>query len=54
MALAGEFGSFPASSACAVLARIDSTVGVWGRDGSRRAMGGAVWALLSAAPAPKN
>lgn len=44
MALAGELGSFPASSADAVLARVDKMVGVigvrWG--GSSRAIGGAV------------
>jgi hypothetical protein len=52
VALAGELGSFPASSADAVLARVDRMVGVigvgWG--GSSRAFGGAVWDLLNAAP----
>ena len=52
MALAGELGSFPTSSADAVLARVDRMVGVIGVgwDGSNRAFGGAVWDLLNAAP----
>lgn len=51
--LAGELGSAPASSAYAVLARAEIMVGVWGR-GRSRGLGGAVWDLLIAAPAPTN